>query len=315
MTSTRVLSISPALTASTEDGNNAQVLLGPSPAIAKLWSQLRLLAPHFRIALLAGETGCGAESVAHALHLLSAFADTRLIIVRPAEVERQLRNPGALLGNSTRGALFIPDIDRLTGAAQQVLLRLVRLRRNRRVALIASATRDLRPLVAAGSFSGELACLLGSLRILVPALRERAEDLPLLLSQCLHTEAAARGIPCPELDGSFMTAAAEFAWPGNLTQLRSAIAWLLDNASQRVLTAADLQTALAELDPIVGPEDVPIRMISLDHVVHEHVRAVLVGCNGNKLRAAEVLGISRSTLYRMLDTATSGGSSTLAFAG
>jgi ActR/RegA family two-component response regulator len=76
-----------------------------------------------------------------------------------------------------------------------------------------------------------------------------------------------------------------------------------------VLTPADLHAAIAEVRTETESAETPVRMVSLDHVVQEHVRAVLIGCNGNKLRAAEVLGISRSTLYRMLDAASVAGAS------
>ena len=289
---------------------DAQLLVGPSPAMARLWAQLRILAPHFRVALLTGEAGCGADAVAQALHDLSSFAGTPFVHLRAAEVERQLRRPTALLGNANRGVLFLPDIDHLSAGGQQMLLRLLRLRRHRRIAIIASTSVDLRSLVSAGTFDGELFSHLSSLRLQIPSVRERVEDIPLLTHQLCHAEATRQGRRIPSFQPGFLSAVTEFAWPGNFQQLRPAIAWMVER-SDASLGPADLAAAIAEVRTEPVPE-APVRMVPLDEVVHEHVRAVLIGCNGNKLRAAEVLGISRSTLYRMLETTSVSASSSLA---
>ena len=297
--------------ASSEPRPDAQRLVGPSPAMARLWSQLRLLAPHFRVALLTGEPGCGADAVAQALHDLSSFAGTPFLRIRSTDADRQLRHPGALFGNAPRGALFLTDIDRLSPASQQVVMRLLRLRRHRRIAIVASTSVDLRPLVSAGTFNGELFANLGSLRLQIPSLRERIQDIPLLTHQFLQAEATRQARSIPSLDPALLPAITDYTWPGNLDQLRSAIAWMLEHRDD-TLTVADLRAAIAEVHAETESAETPVRMVPLDHVVQEHVRAVLIGCNGNKLRAAEVLGISRSTLYRMLDAASvAGGSSPL----
>lgn len=276
--------------------------------MARLWSQLRLLAPHFRVALLTGEPGCGADAVAQALHDLSPFAGTPFIRIRAVDSDRQLRHPGALFGNATRGALFLTDIDRLSPTSQQVVMRLLRLRRHRRIAIVASTGVDLRPLVSAGTFNGELFANLGSLRLQIPSLRERVQDIPLLTHQFLQAEATRQARSIPSMDPALHRAIIDYTWPGNLDQLRSAISWMLEHCED-ALTAADLQAAIAEVHAETDSAETPVRMVPLDHVVQEHVRAVLIGCNGNKLRAAEVLGISRSTLYRMLDAASVAGGS------
>lgn len=286
---------------SPEPSPDAQLLVGPSPAMARLWAQLRILAPHFRVALLTGEAGCGAEAVAQALHDLSAFAGTPLIQLRAADADRQLRRPGALLGNATRGALFVADVDRLTVPGQEMLLRLLRLRRHRRIAVIASTSADLRSLVSAGTFDGELFTHLSSLRLQIPSVRERVEDIPLLTNQLVQGEATLQGRRIPSFDPGFLTAVSEYTWPGNFPQMRLAVSWMVEH-SNGPLGPADLAAAIAEVRTEPEP-DAAVRMVPLDDIVQEHVRAVLIGCNGNKLRAAEVLGISRSTLYRMLEAA------------
>ena len=293
---------------------DAQRLIGPSPAMGRLWAQLRLLAPHFRVALLTGEPGCAADAVAQALHDLSPFSGTPLVSIRAADADRRLRHPGALFGNAARGALFVTDIDCLSAAAQQMLLRFLRLRRHRRIAVVGFTSVDLRPLVSSGAFNTELFAHIGSLRIQLPALRERVQDIPLLTHQFLQIEAVRLGRPVPALDPAFLTAAAEYAWPGNLDQLRRAVAWLLESCDRPMLAPADLHTAIAAVRVEPDGQETAVRMVPLDHVVQEHVRAVLVGCNGNKLRAAEVLGISRSTLYRMLEAAAAGSGDSLALA-
>lgn len=285
---------------------DAQLLIGPSPAMARLWTQVRLLAPHFRVALLTGEPGSGAEAVAQALHDLSSAAGSPLVHVRAAEAERQLRHPATLLGNSPRATLFISDIDRLSPAGQQALLRLLRFRRHRRIAVIASTSTELRSLISAGTFHSELFAHLTGLRIEIPSLRERAQDIPLLTHQLLQSEALRQDRDLPAIDSGFLTAVLESTWPGNLAQLRGALAWMIEHCPGP-LGAADLERAISEVRAEETAAEAPIRMVPLDHVVQEHVRAVLIGCNGNKLRAAEVLGISRSTLYRMLDAASVSG--------
>jgi DNA-binding NtrC family response regulator len=280
--------------------------------MTRLWSQLRLLAPHFRVALLTGEPGSGADAVAQALHDHSPFAGTPLIRIRAADSDRQLRHPASLIGDAPRGALFLTDIDRLSPTSQQVVMRLLRLRRHRRIAVVASTCVDLRPLVSAGTFNGELFANLGSLRLHIPSLRERIQDIPLLTHQFLQTEATRQARLVPPFDPALLPAISEYTWPGNLDQLRAALSWMLEHCDG-ALTPADLHAAIAEVRAENEAAEAPVRMVSLDHIVQEHVRAVLIGCNGNKLRAAEVLGISRSTLYRMLDAASvAGGASPLA---
>lgn len=292
--------------------HDAQLLIGPSPAMSRLWSQLRVLAPHFRVALLTGEEGCGAEAVAEALHDLSSFAGTPLKYIRAAEAERQLRHPRTLFGNSPRGAIFLADVDRLSPVAQEMVLRLLKLRRHRRIAVVASTSVDLRSLVSAGTFNGELFSNLASLRLQIPSLRERLEDVPLLTHQLLQVESTRQGRQLPSTEPTFLAAVMDYTWPGNLEQLRSTIGWMVEHR-EGPLGPADVVAAISEARVEAAAAEAPVRMVPLDHVVQEHVRAVLIGCNGNKLRAAEVLGISRSTLYRMLDAASvAGGTGPLA---
>jgi DNA-binding NtrC family response regulator len=242
----------PRPTTAAYTGNEA--LLGPSSAIARVWSQIHRVAPHFRTATITGEPGSGAESAARALHALSPVAKLPFMVVEAANADQVFS--ASALHTVLEGLIFIPDVDKLTPAAQRGLVRKLRIRGRFPLRVVAAASTELRASVSAGRFSPELAEILGTVRIALPPLRERAEDLPLLATHLVQRLAERLRLNTPALAPSFHDALIAFAWPGNL-----------------------------------------------EEIVQEHIRAVLIGCQGNKLRAAEILGISRSTLYRMLDGA------------
>jgi DNA-binding NtrC family response regulator len=199
------------------------------------------------------------------------------------------------------GMFYISHPEQVSSGMQTILLRLLRRYGPQAPRVVAFAERSLRPLVSAGGFSTVLAAHLGALRIVIPTLRDRREDIPQLLAHVLQSLAAATGAPPPELAPDLMDASRHLPWRGNLCELRSAAEGLMESATRHVLHAPDLDAVLGAISPPTSPRRREIRMIRLDDVIQEHVRAVLFACNGNKLRTAEVLGISRSTLYRMLD--------------
>jgi DNA-binding NtrC family response regulator len=160
----------------------------------------------------------------------------------------------------------------------------------------------LRPLVSAGGFSAELAGVLEALRVAVPRLRERAEDIPHLMNYMAQRMAEESGGRTAELSSGFLEEAARFDWPGNLAQMRAAMRLLVERSADVPLQAGDLAEALEAMAAMQPAAPTGPRLVKLEQVVQEHIRSVLIGCNGNKLRAAEVLGISRSTLYRMLES-------------
>jgi transcriptional regulator of acetoin/glycerol metabolism len=103
-------------------------------------------------------------------------------------------------------------------------------------------------------------------------------------------------------------------WHGNLRELADTLASLCNAPRTEALRAVDLYSSLASRQPTRQSDLNPARMVSLDTVVNEHIFSVLRACRGNKLRAAEILGISRSTLYRMLDAATAAQTASLSLA-
>jgi len=288
-------------------GGESFSLNGPSPAIARLWSQLQRVAPYVRTVLLTGETGTGAEFAARALHDQSPFGGKALKVLSGAAAEIYFGPGGAGSRGPLNCAVYLEEIEKLSRTAQRELLQLLKLRGARASCVIAFARQDLRALVSAGNFSGDLAAALGGLRIALPALRDRREDIPALLQRMVERMAEEMDRMEPLLSAEFVAAACEFQWPRNLDQMGEIVAWLLRNRLGSELGKDDFKAACEVYEQQPGIEAQPVRMVRLEELVQEHVRAVLLACNGNKLRAAEVLGISRSTLYRMLEAAATPG--------
>jgi DNA-binding NtrC family response regulator len=287
--------------------DHATFLSGPSAAISRLLGQIRYVAPYFRTALLTGEQHCGQEAVARQLHRLSPLANRPFLEITPAEVE--LRFNGTLpFGSSiTEGLIYLPQPELLSPAAQAALLRMLRERGSQAPRIVAYAEHGIRSLVTTGTFSPELADSLGALRVPLPSLRDRTEDIPGLMSAMIRDQAEDRAIRLPEIGDDLLASSAKELWPGNFEQLRSVALALLQRTASQVLHTSDLQAVLTSLPKPELRERRSIRLVTLDQVIHEHIHAVLFACKGNKLRAAEILGISRSTLYRMLGTLPSEG--------
>jgi DNA-binding NtrC family response regulator len=276
-------------------------LSGSSAVMTQLRGQIRRVAPYFRTALLAGERGCGEEAAAHILHQLSPRAHQSFFELTTAEAGIRFGTLNYSESVTKEGMLYLPHPEHLPQIAQAALLRLLRERGSQAPRIVAFAERGLRPLVSSAGFSAELADSLGAIRITLPSLRERREDIPQLLIQILHELAALSADTPPQLAPDLLDAAMKLPWPDNFAQLYAAAAGLMQLAAKPFLHADDLETVLGAIPQPQPHERRDIRMVRLDDVIQEHICAVLFACHGNKLRTAEILGISRSTLYRMLE--------------
>jgi DNA-binding NtrC family response regulator len=244
-----------------------------------------------------GEPGCGDETAAHILHQLSPLRHRPFVALIPVEIERLFGPHSFPDAVAAQGMLYLSHPERLPRSAQTALLRLIRKRGSQGPRIVALAERGLRPLVSSGGFSAQLAESLGALRIVLPPLRDRREDIPALLTHILQEVAAQSKITPPQLAPDLLDAAVKLPWLGNFSQLHSAAEGLMERLGKGQLHALDLETVL-------GPDRCEIRTMRLDDVIHEHIRTVLFACNGNKKYAAQVLGVGRSTLYRMLNNET-----------
>ena len=294
-------------------------LTGESFAMRSLRAQLRRAAPHFRIALILGETGTAKETVALALHRLTADSDGTFLPHNPATLLTALAEiasrPALVRFAQPHGlarprpTLFLPNVGDLTPSEQaelrDALKRIAALRNGSdRPRLIFATGRDLRSLSGAGHFDRDLYRAISAVEILLPSLRSRPEDIPLITSSLLSRSASTGAF-----DGHALSRLQCHDWPGNVRELERVVELARRHAGDApdgadgVIEAIHLPH-LGEFTHASGQPRIESRVDRLDDVIQNHVLDVLLRCSGNKVRAAERLGISRSTLYRMLDAST-----------
>jgi two-component system response regulator HydG len=280
------------------------VLAGVSSQVQRLRRHIERIAPYYRCALLLGEPGTGKETAARYLHSLSPAADGPFIVCTAAG----LAEDPAPVEAAHRGTLFVDDVGSLPLNLQDDLVRRIA-QLDRRVRariaetrLVTASHTDLRSLSAAGHFRQDLYGRLAVVELRIVPLRERLEDLEELSRIALADEPASLQ-PARTLSPEALTRLLEYTWPGNLRELRQVIA----QAAEAAESAEGERIELQHLPPLSGLGSAVAATLAspaierLDEVVRRHVVDVLSRCAGNKFRAAELLGISRSTLYRMLD--------------
>jgi DNA-binding NtrC family response regulator len=259
-----------------------EVLAGENTAVTRL--QIARIAPHFRTMLVTGEAGTGKETVARemvrrcgAAHELDSFSAIEIGAFARGQLPARLA-----------GAVYLHGLERLEPGLQEPLVEQLKVIQ-REMRVIVGCESDLRGMLSTGRLRPSLASRLGSLEIRVVSLRERTEDFEALSAAMLE-----RVNPGASFSAEAMEAMKRHRWPRNLAEL-----WKLVRAIagvQGVVGARDLP-AFAEAETAGEAET------RLEQVMRRHVFEVLQRCSGNKLKAAELLGISRSTLYRMLEAA------------
>jgi len=207
------------------------------------------------------------------------------------------------------GTVFLDEVGETSLPMQAKLLRVIQNREIQRVGspevlhinvrLIAATNRDLRAEVLAGHFREDLFCRLSSIQIRIPTLTERLEDIPLLVQFFLKKYNTAYGKNVFGLTRRAQTVLQRHAWPGNVRELENVISSARITATGDFIDLADLPEQLRhrEARSLEGDDWKPL---SLDKVRKVHIQRVLGMCHGNRLRAAQFLGIGRTSLYRYL---------------
>ena len=277
--------------------------VGVSAAWRKLLMQAEMAAPHVQVAAIEGEHGTGKHTLAHYLFSRSPLAastfqrrDAREWLVTDAD-------PATLAGFT-----YLDRVDLLAPPGQGLLLSVLKALQDRppgRFVLLASSQTSLRQMAAQGLLLPDLAFRLTAVRFAIPPLRQRREDITVLAQSLLDRICHVYQQRPVILGPGTLARLLQHSWPGNVRELAAVLETALLEASNGVIRPDDLAlpSGLESMPDAQRPE-VHTDSLNLDAVIQHHVQYVLDLNRGNKLRAARQLGISRSTLYRILGNET-----------
>lgn len=279
-------------------------LIGDSVAMQRVRLQIERIGPHFRTVLVRGETGTGKELVARALHARSNGAEDPFVVCHAPMLADERDLVSTLMERASEGTLFFDGVEEMSVEGQKKLLRILDQRTGLRT--ITSTTQDLRVMAAAGVFRHDLYHRLAMIEISLDPLRRRVEDIPSLAVHFLEKFASQYAKRIDAIAPHTLERLLVHAWPGNVRELENVIHNGVLQCVDAILGLDDLPSLLEPAPAIPShlPQQ-PGAVIRLQDVIDRHVLRVLQECSGNKVRAAEMLGISRSTLYRMLETSSS----------
>jgi DNA-binding NtrC family response regulator len=291
------------------DAGPSYILAGGSAAMQRLRLQIERIGPHFRTVLLRGETGTGKHLVARALHAASRRAQAPLSIWNGTRLDGNendaARAASLFLRAARQGTVFLDRVDEMSARAQKALH--AALTQGNGLRTIAASRQDLRVMATAGLFRHDLYSRLSTVEIILEPLRSRVEDIPELAGLFLGRFAQRYRKPVGAIEPEAMKMLLNHPWPGNVRELENVLHNGVLQCEGTILQPEHLSWlapggAVSEEWNATKQEKEPVR---LQDVIDRHVLRVLQDCSGNKVRAAEVLGISRSTLYRMLETSAS----------
>ena len=312
--------------------NRFQGMVGRSPQMLELFALIRRVASHFRVALVRGATGTGKELAAQALHALSPVAAGPFVIANCSAITETLFESemfGHLKGSFTGamadkkglfeaahgGTLFLDELGDLPFGMQSKLLRAIQQQeikpvgaaatRKISVRVVAATNRPLEEMMGSGTFREDLYYRLSMVEIHVPGLSERMEDFPFLVRHFVAQFAEEYGKNLSGVTPRAQAMLARHAWPGNVRELENVIGSACMMADGELVDVRDMPPSFQRAaGPVLVTAPVssgaPLELLSLELLSQRHARAVVAHFGGNKSKAAEVLGVTRSTLYRLL---------------
>jgi DNA-binding NtrC family response regulator len=300
-------------------------MVGRSAAMLEVIHHIRRVAPHFRTVLLTGPTGAGKELAAHALHKLSPVSSGPFVACNCSAVVETLAESelfghvkGAFTGAvqdriglfeaANEGVILLDEVGELSLPLQAKLLRVLQNQEIQRVGspavrrvnvrVIAATHRDLQVMVKEGGFREDLFYRLSMVQIKIPTLVQRREDLPLLERHFIKRFAEQYGKPVNGITRRAQALLARHSWPGNVRELENVMGSACMMTESETIDVRDLPPYLREKS--ASGDQGEFTLATLEQVERDHTFRVLESVNGNKVRAAELLGVSRTKLYRIL---------------
>ena len=306
-------------------------IIGQSRPIRTLFEAMSRVARTDVSVLILGESGTGKELVARALHYNGPRAGEAFIAVNCAALPENLleselfgHERGAFTGAVTQhkgmfsaadgGTLLLDEVGDMSMAMQTKLLRALQegefvpvgatesVRAD--VRIIAATNQDLEAMVRQGTFREDLYYRLNVVRIQVPPLRLRTEDIPLLVDRFLGTYSERHHLETPvRIADDALKALMLYTWPGNVRELQSTVWTAAVFAEHGIITLTSLEARPEVLEPVRGGEDAPAALdtINLRDLEQRAIREALRRTAGNKAQAARLLGISRRALYNKIE--------------
>ncbi len=296
-------------------------MIGSSPRMIEIYKQISKVAPTDATVLIEGETGTGKDLIARMIHRNSRRATHPFVpvdcgAIAPSLLESELfgtlkgaytgadRDRMGVFEAANNGTVFLDEIGDIEFGFQLKLLRFLQEREIRPlgsprakkvdVRVVAATHRDMQKLVDEQKFREDLWYRLNVVRISVPPLCERSSDIPLLVHYFLVRYNGRYSLDT-KLTESGLKAMEEYSWPGNIRQLQHMMERLTILAPGGRIDQAAVRQSIEQMDSRDGASE------SLADTETEQIRRVLAATNGNKSRAAKILGIERKTLYRKLE--------------
>lgn len=321
-------------------GNAARYTFGDLIGVSEPFVQLKRFAEEIAATpspiLIQGESGTGKELFANAIHCASQRRDKPFVAINCAAIPRDLIGSelfgyvgGSFTGASRTGAkgkfeladggtLFLDEIGEMPVEMQSVLLRALEENTITRIGatkpinvdvrIITATNKDLSKCISEGSFRADLYYRLSVINLNMVPLRQRREDIPVLADYFLKHFAASNNKPMKGISTEAMTAMMEYAWPGNVRELRNAVERGVIVSKNGYIEAEDMPEVITgRIKPQPEPEQPRERVRDLESFFERQrldmAKKLMVEFKGNKSKVAQKMGISRSTLYRLLNRA------------
>jgi DNA-binding NtrC family response regulator len=317
------------LRAQVANGSIFPHIIGQSKSMQALLRLVNLVAGSDATVLLQGESGTGKELIARAIHDHSARRERSFVILDCGTVPESLleselfgymkgaftgavTNKKGLFEEASGGTLFLDEIGDISPMFQAKLLGVLQTGEIRpvgstkritvNVRVLAATNRDLKTMAAGRQFRDDLYYRLAVVPLRLPPLRERPEDIPLLVEYFLARSCKRNGREPKTMSPAALRLLLDASWPGNVRELEHTIerAVVLTSSAEIPPESIILESAQSLTSDLPSPQAVSQAHAILNNAEREKLRAALAQANGNRSRAAKVLGISRSTLYEKL---------------